>query len=463
MRTLLAAALFSGCGAPYPERPSDPDYGTQTTDTVPQFYGQVPRNLVMISIDTLRKDHVDRYADPDWLAEHGPVMPFLSGLFDTGFALDDAMQCSNWTLASVSCTLAGRYNVEAGMAPQLPNENAPEWPIGTPFLAGHLQELGVYSILASASSFLSGDWGNTQGYSQWFHPLDGSALGAWRGAFRRFQEVRELGLADRWFLHLHVTEPHAAYSPPERYLDEVRALPPAPWTLTDRDEHYSAAQDAVVMTSEERELLEAHLHARYRAEARWLDDQLFQIFQDLMTQGLLDDALLVIWSDHGEAFWEHGYHTHAYTLHGEENDALALFWSRNIVPRSFDGPTSTIDIAPTIMELFSGEVPEPMTGTPVSQVAADRTRFSWSVARLGSSQAVQKNGWKFVFPWVGPRRLYDRNLDPQERFDLYDPRTPHDRAFELWAELRPMVEQAMPLLPGFAVGWPDELEPDEQK
>lgn len=456
-RSALLLSMVVGCMGPS-EREPRPEYGPELTDTVPQFRGSVPRNLVMISIDTLRRDVVDRYASPEWRAEHGPIMPYLSGLLEEGLALDDFVQCSNWTFPSTSCTLAGRYGTEAGMIPRIRDDERQPWPEGTPFLASHLRDIGFYSVLSTTNGFLSDRVGNEQGYQRWFYPFDGRALGAFREGMTALQEVQEGGLADRWFLHIHVVEPHAVYQPPGRYLEEVEELPPSLWNLSSRDTHYEARDLYPAMTTVDRELLKSHLEARYRAEARWLDDQLFQIHQELTTAGMLDDALLVLWSDHGEAFWEHGYQTHAYTLHAEETDAIAVMWARNIVPQAWTGPTHAIDLAPTLLNLWTGSVPEPMTGLPVGQAPADRPRFATAVARLGTMQSVQKDGWKLIFPWPGGIRLYDRNKDPAERNNLYDAADLHPKAIELWQDLRPFVERTDVVMPDRQVRWPEALE-----
>ncbi len=449
---LTGGLLLAGACRTFPERGPDPAYGTVPTETYPQFYGRVPRNVVMISIDTLRRDHLDRYA----AEEDRPLMPFLSEVAEQGVPLDDFVQCSNWTYASTSCTLAGRYNFEAGMATILPEQGRTPWPEGTPFLAGYLGEAGYYSVLVSTNGWLAQDWGNTQGYDEWFHPRRGSALRAYMEARERLDAAAPEG---PWFLHVHVTEPHASYSPPPQYLDEVRALPNLPVDLSNREYHYAQRDAYPQLPPEDQALLEAHLRARYRAEVRWLDDQLFAIHQDLEATGRLDDTLVVFWTDHGEAFWEHGRHTHAFTLHAEENDAIAVFWAKNIVPSAWTGPTTAIDLAPTVMELLTREVPASMTGIPVGQAPADRPRFAWAIARLGAGQAILKDGYKLMFPWTGQPRLFDRTADPLEQADLYDPADPHPMARELFSELRPVVEQAEALAPGYLVRFPPELEP----
>lgn len=428
-----------------------PRFGDEPTDTFPQFYGRVPKNIVMISMDTFRKDHLDRYG-----AEG--ITPFLSAIAEGGVALDDHVQCSNWTYSSTSCTLAGRYGDEAGMIPSLSDDSEP-WPVGTPFLARYLGEAGFYSVLVSTNGWLAPKWHNTDGYDEAVVADTGAAWQAYVQGRDRLLTAQRDGRADGqpWMLHVHVVEPHAAYDPPKEYLGGLDGLPPVPWDLANRDQHYDARNDWPALPAAEQELLEAHLRVRYAAELSYLDDELYRIFFDLRARALLDDALVVFWTDHGEAFWEHGYQTHAYGLNAEENDALMFFWAPNIVPAAWDGPTSAIDLVPTLLSLHDLPIPDTVTGTPVGTAPADRPRFAETVSRLGASQAVIRDGWKLIFSYFGDVALYDRNVDPAEAVDLYDPSAPSPEALALWEELRPRIERMAPLVPDFPVSWPDEL------
>lgn len=450
MRLPLAWLGLAAC-TPDDGRSSRPVWGDEPTDTLPSFYGRVPRNIVMISMDTFRKDHLDRYG------EHA-ASPFLTSLADDGVALDDFTQCSNWTMASTSCTLSGRHNVEAGMEPPLSMENGVPWPDGTPFLADWLRQVGFWSVLSSTNGWLGPEWGNDQGYNRSFHPFGNDAWSAYRQARQELDLARIDGRAsEHWLLHVHLTEPHAAYAPPVAYLDGEDALPPIPWDLTERDVHYDARDDWPSMTAEEQDALEQHLRLRYRAEIRWMDDAIFRIFTDLKADGLLDDALLVFWTDHGEAFWEHGYQTHAWTLHHEENDAIAFFWSENILPEAVTGPTSAIDLVPTLLSLYGVPQPAEVTGLPLDAVTEDRARFATTVARLGPGQSVSQNGFKMTYSWFGQVRLYDKVDDPLETTNLYDPTDPSPEAFALWQELEPRVEAAAAVIPNYQPDWPEPL------
>jgi choline-sulfatase len=451
MWTLLP--LLACSGDPPKDRP-EPPVDLTPTDTYPQFLGKVPKNIVMISMDTFRRDHLDRYGDGS-----REITPFLSALAGDGVALDDHVQCSNWTFASVSCTLSGRYNEETTMIPRLSDTTARPWPTGTDFLAKYLKEAGFYSVVASTNGWFGPEWNNTEGYDYAFIADTGSAWGAYQQGRAALDAARRDGRADGpWMLHVHTVEPHAPYDPPAEYLGEVAALPPAPWDLANRDVHYEERNQYEQLSIEEQELLLMHLQARYRADVRHLDDEVLAIHNDLRADGLLDDTLFVFWTDHGEQFWEHGNQTHAFSLYREESDGILFFWSDNIVPSAWTGPTSTVDLVPTLLRLYGLPLPDTLSGYPLGEAPADRARFATAIARLGPVSSIQKNGWKMIFSWYGYVKLFDLTTDPLELDDRYDPLAPSEEARALWAELLPYLEQAHAAAPDQLLNLPPELQ-----
>jgi arylsulfatase A-like enzyme len=444
---VLSIALLAACGgdAAPADLPSGPP-----TDTLPSFYGEVPSNVLMISIDTFRKDFMGRY-DPT-----GDDTPTLTALARGGVVLDDHLTCSNWTFHGIACTLLGKYTIDEQFTPKLVAGEQDPYPESATFLAEHLADAGYFNVLASTNGWFTDEWQMTQGYAESFVPRDASTWGAWAEARDTLLDAQLAGTDAPWMVHLHLIEPHVPYKAPSAYQPELAQLDPIPYDLEVKDDHYDTTRKVwPTMTDEERALLLQHLDIRYRAELTYLDDQLLDVLIDAQQRGLLDDTLVVVWTDHGEQFWEHGQQSHAYTLHAEENDGIALFWAKNIVPLAYSAPTSSIDIAPTIASLLTGEVPASMTGLPLGEAPADRTRFGFAVARLGALQMAERNGQKLIFEWSGDVSYFDRTTDPTELDDRYDPDDPAVRS--LWSELEPMVEAAAGYIHEYPVVWPDEL------
>jgi arylsulfatase A-like enzyme len=189
-----------------------------------------------------------------------------------------------------------------------------------------------------------------------------------------------------------------------------------------------------------------------------LDDRLADVVDQLDRAGLLEDTLVVVWSDHGEQFWEHGNQTHAFLLHSEENDAVAFFWAKNIVPARWEGPTHSTDLVPSVLDVLGVPIPDEVTGEVVGTASDDRLRFSESLARKGGVQAVQQGDLRMQYRWhLGRVDVYDTTADPGETTDILDPTDPTH--LELWTALKARAQQMAELVVDGdpAPKWPSNL------
>jgi arylsulfatase A-like enzyme len=425
--------------------------GTVTTSDGPlAFRGRPPRNLLMISIDTTRRDHFGAYS-PDGL------MPFAAEWMGNSVTLDEHQQCSNWTYASTSCTLLGRYHEENGFAPTLRGDTEP-FPDGQVTLAARLHEHGYYSMLLSPNGWLGDKWNNAQGYDDTEPPGTSRTSDVIARGRERVTDAVAAG-HDRWFLHVHLMEPHAPYVPPPAYYEEaLRGVDPLPkgWSLDTDEDHYAIVNRWPSLTPDEQALLETHLRARYRGELRYLDDQLREQWAILGVEGFLEDALVVVWTDHGEQIYERGHESHAWQLNAEENDGVAFFWAANLQPGRWTEPTHAVDLVPTVLSALGFPTDDPtLSGYPLGAAPRDRHRFGMSVARGGVLQSVTRGERKLIFDWDEGVTVYDRAVDRHEEVDTFDPADPEDLA--LWNALLPRVPMLRALVPDERFVWPAEL------
>ncbi len=432
LAALLACrpAAEPDAGAPDPVHTGTPP----ADDPLVVFDGAPPRHVLMLSLDTLRVDHV--------VPEH---MPWLSWWLEGAVWLRDHQQCSSWTYASTVCTLNGVNNEENGFLPKLSVDTRQPVPEGQETLAVHLQRAGFSTYLVSGNEWLSDVWNNAQGYEHVEPPVGHTITNLGRTG----RDLVKASGAERWFLHLHGVEPHVPYNPPADYL---QGIPEVPWDVASQPAHYEATALWPELTDEEQAELEANLRARYAADVRFLDDQLKGLWADLQADGLLDDTLVVVWTDHGEQFWERGQQSHAWQLAAEENDGLLAFWWPGVEAVAHDGPTHAVDLVPTLLSALELPPPARTSGVVVGTEDRRRTRFAAVSARQGVVQTVTRDGWKLQFNWNGNLKLWHRAADRRELGDLAA--SEPDKVAELWVQLEPHVRLLEPLVPERSLTWP---------
>ena len=100
---------------------------------------------------------------------------------------------------------------------------------------------------------------------------------------------------------------------------------------------------------------------RYLGEIRWVDDQLARLFAELEALGAADDTAIVFFSDHGEEFGDHGDKWHG-DLYPEDVHVPMFVYVPGGQPRQLDVPVSLVDIAPTVIELLGLPIPPEYDG-----------------------------------------------------------------------------------------------------
>ena len=421
--------------------------------SVLQFDGAPPRNVLMISMDTFQAARLGRYYGGDHTA-------FLDTLLEDGVALDNHRSCSNWTYSSVLCVLSGQDNIESGFVPYAasgqegtPQQTMAPAPDEMAFLTDVLGDHGYVTGLVSSNTFLSKSLGLV---SMDTHQVaDGSmnAADVVDEGLAMFDEHMRDGEAP-WFLQLHFIDPHDPYDPPDGFRAGLAELDPIGWDLADRDDLQELAASWDRLSARDRQLVQDHARVLYHGEIAYMDSEIEGLFRKLEVRGALDDTLVVLWSDHGEQFWEHGGVLHGDYLYLEENAAFAGFWAKEGLERlAWDRATTHRDIMPTLLDALGIEQPG-MTGQVVGTEARDRARFALRYNSDTSMQAVEHDGYRMIYRWGrGDLELYDLVGDPGEQHDLVDAEPA--LAQELWALLEPQVRALDAMFPGESPTEPD--------
>jgi arylsulfatase A-like enzyme len=409
-----------------------------------------PRNVLLISLDTLRADHCG------FMGHTRPTTPFLDELAARGVVLANHFSHSNNTLTSHASLLTGldplTHRVEHETGTSERHGLAP----GFVTLAEAFQANGWSTAAFTAhKAWLSARFGLDQGFdvmdAEW---RDANAVGA------KFLEWYDAHQPQRLFAFLHFFDAHSdveawgARLPYESSAELVQRLagPPPPGFTGRREVEplKGCCTDWLRAVHEGHEPLpEAHreyVERLYDAGIAKLDADLRRFFAELEARGLLEDALVVVTSDHGEEFGEHGGMLH-YGWTDELLHVPLVVLATGLAPRRLEHVTRAIDVAPTLAELARLELPPGAFahGQSLAATLTQGTPVGDGLLVLGAPglRLVQGGRYKLVEPQTGPA-LYD--LDAGEDTNLIDrPGRPARIADTLRARLRVLEAEAAAL------------------
>lgn len=405
-----------------------------------------PRNLIVISIDTLRQDALGHYSDD-------ADTPFLDALAAEALVLEDHRSCASWTLASMTCFFSGTGLLELGYEPESRLGTASGIPSDFAGLPQWLADAGYQTALVPTNAFVSDRVPLGNGFQDVLWPDDHSEPGTARAV---------VDLATDWledhpwssdgpatYLHLHLLDAHHPYKPPEAYAEEVPDdLPLSLEELEDMDELERLLEPLSV--SEQDQVID-YLRALYKAEIRSMDDELERLFDTLDEEGWLNDSLVLVFADHGEGFNEHGYLEHGDSLFGELTQVPAMIWAPGLPSQSWDGPTTHADLAPTLLSMLGEPEGPETTGYPVGSAPTDRVRFSLRAGKALTSQlAADLDNQVLHYKWTGELAQHDLVSDPLEQTNVYDHADP--LSLHLWEAIEDAANEM--------VTWTDVNEPE---
>ena len=161
---------------------------------------------------------------------------------------------------------------------------------------------------------------------------------------------------------------------------------------------------------------------RYLNALHYSDLYLGEIRRILEERNEWDDTVVVVVSDHGEAFYEHGFPTHGTTLHEEQVRSLMMVRIPEVEARSVEEPVSLMDLAPSLLEILG--LPKHGNFQGRSDVfeagySADGRPFFFTIQGITDEDGILLDDWKYIVNWrSGKQTLYDLGTDPGELVDL---------------------------------------------
>jgi arylsulfatase A-like enzyme len=311
--------------------------------------GGPPRNVLLISVDSLRADRLSAYGN------ERRTSPTLDRLAQEGVLFERAISPTSWTLPSHVTLLSGRDPAQHGTVAKTDRIDDAVPLLQEAFARAGYETGGFYS-----GPFLHPYFGFGRGFESYAscetievdaaRPIDAMTSAhedrtneTVRKAFTEWLDGRR---SDRpFFAFVHMWDVHFDY------------IAPAPWGAAfvrtysgDLDGRRIA--DRGFPNRASRADVE-HLLALYDGEVLYTDDTIEKLLEALDRAGVLDDTLVVVTADHGEEFKEHGGKTHHRTVFVESVHVPLILWARHGLPRGLriEPFVALADVAPTILEI----------------------------------------------------------------------------------------------------------------
>jgi arylsulfatase A-like enzyme/cytochrome c-type biogenesis protein CcmH/NrfG len=350
-------------------------------------------NVVLITIDTLRADHVGCYGYKQIKT------PNIDSLATDGARFERAFAVAPVTLPSHSSILTGTYPMFSGMHDFSGNKLSPLQPT----LASVLKQAGYQTGAVIGAAVLDSRFGLNQGFDFYYDHFDFSRLDE-----ANLDEMERPGnvVADvaldwlaknsekKFFLWMHLYDPHFPYHPPEPYQSEYAAQP-------------------------------------YDGEIAFADEQVGRLLRFLKEKGIYQNTVIVLCGDHGESLGEHGEKTHGFFIYNATMHVpLIIRLPENTRARPLTDPVSLVDLMPTVLGAVGAAIPAQVQGRSLlAELRGDgdnraarervlygetylpRIHFNWSELR-----GAENTKYHFI---DAPRpELYDLVKDPGEVHNL---------------------------------------------
>jgi arylsulfatase A-like enzyme len=389
-----------------------------------------PRGIVLFFLDTLRRDRLDAYGFSRETAPH------IRSIGEKGVLFQDAISQGAWTKVSVPSILTSTYPTSNGIY-----ELNHRMPASGVTLAEALRDAGYATWSTSAVQF-TGRGSNLHQGIEVLHeagslPEDDQEKDA-RYFVDRLLPWLEAHKDVPFFAMVHATDPHSDYEPRRPY-DTLWAAADAKekhkeWTekVTPFIESSFMKPMGLPMKSElekagidPQKFVEIEL-AWYDGSIRGADAEFGRILEKLSELGIADDTLVVVFSDHGEEFLDHGGHFHEENVYGElVNVPLLMRWpSRLPQGRVVTDTVQLLDLTPTILDLAGLAIPDRMQGQSLEPLFEEggkwrarpaisewRRRTDQLGTRIVDAFSIIEGEWKLV-------RNVERPADVPE-FELY--------------------------------------------
>ena len=414
------------------------------TSRLPSAASDAP-NVIVIVVDTLRADHLSSYG------YERDTSPFMDSLAAEGVRFENAIAPSSWTQPVHASMLTGRYTYEH-QAENTPLDDT--YPTIGEVMQGNGYRTGAFS---ANTLFFTRRQGHGRGFLHFEDNYQSvpdaffnSSLYGFLFDFYGLRKVLNyegvptrvlapdinravLNWVDRddekpFLVFMNYFDVHDPYTPPEPYRSKYASVPNPGGLINGFMERYSPS-----LTPEQ---IQTEIDA-YDGSIAYVDDQIKALFSELEGRGLLENTIVIITSDHGESFGEHGILQHSASLYLDEIHVPLIVWAPGQVPagKTVETPVTITALPSTILELVNA-ADDPFPGPSLAALIAGEAPADWpdpisELAQMAGAAEVNPSTHGAMKSVVGVEmqyithekfgeELYNWRTDPQEKSNLVD-------------------------------------------
>lgn len=422
--------------------------------------GSQPPDIFLLSVDTLRADHLGLYGGP-------AITPWIDELGARGVVFERATASSSWTVPSLGSLHTGLMPHELALSdvPSRPlaGDAVNRVPSTALTLAERLEARGYATWAVTSNAHLVPEMGYAQGFQNYTNVGFAPAAGVLEALEPMLDDIRSH--RGPKFVWVHLFDPHDPYTARDPWLREALGPRPDPADLAAATELGTLAMREL---NARPDLVRGGpslrlTRALYDAEIRAADEALSEVAHRL---GIAQDDLVVFTADHGEEFRDHGALGHRVNLYEETlRVPLVVVQGGRFAPARVDERLSLLDVLPTLTELAGVPVGpgagvstrslvpllEGRTRGPGALVVAEMTRTDDAEFR-----AIYDGTHKLIIEGRSPgvAQLFDLATDPGETTDLAA--SLPGRVQMMRRAMEAQRRDAMPLRPEYVESTPDD-------
>lgn len=347
------------------------------------------RNVVLISIDTCRADHLSCYG------YIRPITPNIDAVAAQSILFQDVVSPVPLTLPAHSSIMTGTIPPYHGVRDNM------EYKLGDSqlTLAEILAKNGFKTAAIISAFVLDSQFGLARGFDYYNDRFEEEHKFL-QISERRGREVSRLANTwleqnrnERFFLFLHYFDPHSDYRPPEPFASRFKDSP-------------------------------------YAGEIAYADDCIGQVIDKLKVLNIYDSALIIILGDHGEGLGQHGENEHNFFIYQSTIKVpLIIKPPHSQKPRKIDTQVGLIDIMPTMLEMLDIDAPPEIQGRDITALleqnsnpaATKQTPYYCESLyptkyNCNPLYGITSRPWKYI--WTTKPELYNLQTDPGEKNNL---------------------------------------------